>query len=96
MRMRHYVGRVVTDGADIAEMIVQALKLKKQRAQVSGPNRHIDVKQVFHRLAVRQTMPDRRVGRTPARRAAPRPSCAAAQRVFQRPGASKSVGPRVA
>ena len=44
MGMGQRVRRVVTDGPDIAEMIVQALEFEEQTAQVPCPERHIDFK----------------------------------------------------
>ena len=46
---------------DVAEMVVQPLQFQKERTQISGAPRHVDAQQRFDRLAIRQTVADRRI-----------------------------------
>ena len=61
LRMHQCEGRVVTDGADIAEMIGEPFEFSHQRAQICRARRNIDVERRFDRLRKGEAIGDRAV-----------------------------------
>ena len=67
-RIEQREGRVVADGADIAEMIGDALELRHQRAEPDGARRNFDLERRLDRLREGERVSDGAVARGAARK----------------------------
>ena len=61
MGMGQGLRRIVTDRPNVAKVVVESLQFEEQAPEISSTSWHFQVKQRFDRLAVGETMADRRI-----------------------------------
>jgi hypothetical protein len=59
--MGQRIGRVIADGSNVSQVVMEPLQLQEQRTEIAGASRNVEVQKRFHGLTVSQAVPYGRI-----------------------------------